>query len=144
MSLIKGKQEFRTILDFSREKLSKNKIKEALRQVEVLEVVHRDEDSTNTFVENFINVGMYQIRLLFPYLDACNNRSRLKEYGKFRIGIYERSSFGKSMHNISLAKDRRFKQQYWVELNKDYNLRINNLVDIIMYLHRLDQLKMFL
>ena len=144
MSLIKGKQEFRTILDFSKVKMSKNKVKEALRHAEVLEVVYREEDSTHTFVENFINVGMYEVRLIFSSVDAVRTRSKLKEYGKFRVAIYERASFGRSMHNISLPKDRRFKNQYWVDLNKDYNLRINNLVDIIMYLNRLNNLKMFL
>lgn len=143
MSLIKGKQEFRTILDFHG-KLSKNKIREALRHAEVQEVVYREDDSVNTFVENLINVGMYQVRLIFSSLDAGRNRSRLREYGKFRVGVYERTGFGKSMHNISLAKDRRFKNQYWVDMNKDYNLRINNLIDIIMYLHRLNNLKVFL
>jgi hypothetical protein len=143
MSLIKGKQEFRTILDFSKVKLSKNKIKEALRQAEVLEVIRR-EDSSNAFVENFINVGMYEVRLIFSSIDAETTRSRLKEYGKFRVAVYERGSFGKSMNNINLSKDKRFKNQYWVDLNKDYNLGINNLVDVIMYLRRLDNLKMFL
>ncbi len=144
MSLIRGKQEFRTILDFSKGKLSKNKIKLALRQAEVLEIVRREDEST-AFVENFINVGMYEIRLIFPSVDASRDRSRLKEYGKFRVGIYERANFGKSMNNINLSRDRRFKNQYWVELTKEgYNLGINNLVDIIMYLHRLNNLKMFL
>ncbi len=143
MSLIKGKQEFRTILDFSKGKLSKNKIKLALRQAEVLEVVRREDESA-AFVENFINVGMYEVRLIFPSVDAERNRSRLKEYGKFRIGIYERANLGKSMNNINIAKDRRFKNQYWVDLNKDYSLGINTLVDVIMYLRRLDNLKMFL
>lgn len=144
MSLIKGKQEFRTILDFSKGRMSKNKVREALRHTEVLECVYREEDSTHTFVENLINVGMYQVRLIFSSVDAVNVRSRLKEYGKFRIAIYERSRHGNVVHNISLAKDKRFTNQYWVDLNKDYNLRINNLVDIIMYLHRLNSLKMFL
>lgn len=143
MSLIKGKQEFRTILEFSKEKLSKNKVREALRSAEVVEVVRLDNNG-HTFVENMINVGMYQVRLFFSSIDAGPTRSRLKEYGKFRIAVYERSSFGKSMNNINLTKDRRFKTQYWAKLNEDYNLSITNLVDVIIYLNRLDNLKMFL
>lgn len=142
MSLIKGKQEFRTILDF-KGKLSKNKIREALCQAEVLEVVQHD-GAAHTYVDNMINVGMYQIRLFFCTDHADVNRSNLKEYGKFRVGIYERSRNGKVVYNMNLSKDKKFKGQYWVELNKDYNLCINNLVDIVMYLHRLNNLKMFL
>jgi len=144
MSLIKGKQEFRTILDFSKVKLSKSKVREALRHAEVIEV-DRINNSGHTFVENMINVGMYQVRLFFSAVDADMTRSKLKEYGKFRVGIYERANLGKSMNNINLSKDRRFKNQYWTELNKEgYNLCTSNLIDIIMYLHRLDNLKMFL
>jgi hypothetical protein len=89
-------------------------------------------------------VGMYQIRLLFSSLDSSKDRERLKEYGRFRVAIYERSRSGSSIYNINLCNDKRFKNQYWTELNKDYNLRIKNLIDIIMYVKRLNNLKMFL
>jgi hypothetical protein len=140
MTLIKGKQEFRTILDFSKEKISRNMVQQALRKVEVRELV---QDCNNyTFIENDIIVGMYQIRLSFSSMDASVDRSRLREYGGFRISIYERKN--KAIQNTNLLRDKRFKNQYWIYLNKNYDIRMKNLVDIILYLKRLNNLKMFL
>lgn len=152
MSLIKGKQEFRTILDFSKGNISKNMIKRALREVEVHELVRLQDTNTYTFVENDIIVGMYQIRLFFSSVNSASHRSRLREYGGFRIAIYERnrkagkpeSPKGAVLQHINLSSDKRFKHQYWVDLNKDYSIRMKNLVDIIMHLNRLNNLKMFL
>jgi hypothetical protein len=142
MSLVKGRQEFRTILDFSKEKLSKNKIKTALRQVEVLEYA-RGQDST-LFIENNIKIGMYNIRLLFSSCDADKNRNRLKEYGGFQVAIYERNRKCNIIQNINLLKDKRFKNQYWTNLNNGYNIRMKNLIDIIIFTERLNKLRMFL
>lgn len=145
MSLIKGRQEFRTILDFNgKNKISKNKIRQALREVEVCELVCLPDTSIYTFVENDITVGMYQIRLSFSSVDSSRSRNRLREYGGFRVAVYERSKKGNVLHNINLFNDRRFKSQHWVETNKDYNLRMKHLVDIIIHLNRLNRLKMFL
>lgn len=141
MSLIKGKQEFRTILDFSKGKVSKNMIRRELRNAEVHELAQLPNTNSFTFVENDIKVGMYLIRLSFSSMDADRNRNRLREYGGFRIALYEIRE--KSIKNISL-NNKLFKHQYWVELNKDYNLRAKNLTDVILYLKRLDSLKMFL
>lgn len=142
MALIKGKQEFRTILDFSKEEISKNKVKRALREVEVCEVSQIPDTNSFTFVENGIKIGMYQVQLIFPWLSAERNRKRLREYGQFKIAIFE--CRGKIQKNINLSIDKRFKNQYWVDLNKDYEIRMKTLTDIIMYIKRLDNLKMFL
>lgn len=144
MSLVKGKQEFRTILDFSFNKISKNRIKQSLRQAEVLEVIQQEESSICTFVENDIIVGMYQIRLFFNHREVGQHRTRLRDYGGFRIAIYERTRKGTVLHNINLNKDSRFKHETWIDLNKDCNVRIKNLVDIIILLQRLNSLRMFL
>ncbi len=144
MSLIKGKQEFRTILDFSKGKVSKNMIKQALRNVQVQEVTKLPDSESYTFVENQIRVGMFKIRILFPSLSAYQDRQLLREYGGFRVGIYEVTSTGKNkvLRNINL-NHKLFKDQYWVDLNQTYKIRMKNLVDIIMYLKRLDNLKSF-
>ena len=144
MSLVKGKQEFRTIWDFSFNKISKNRIKQSLRQAEVLEVIQQEESSICTFVENDIIVGMYQIRLFFNHREVGQHRTRLRDYGGFRIAIYERTRKGTVLHNINLNKDSRFKHETWIDLNKDCNVRIKNLVDIIILLQRLNSLRMFL
>jgi hypothetical protein len=146
MSLIKGKQEFRTILDFSsKDKVSKNKVKDAIRKAEVREYTISEEDSNNyTFIGNDITVGMYQVRLIFEYLDAGRDRMRLRDYGGFRVAIYERCRKTNAIQNINLSNDKRFRDQYWVKLNQDYQVRMKNLVDVIMYLRRLNSLKIFL
>jgi hypothetical protein len=142
MSLVKSKQEFRTILDFSKGKLSKNKIKNSLREAEVLEYTqHGDAIS---FVTNDIQIGMYQIRLCFYSVNAEQSRNRLKEYGGFRVAIYERHRRSNAIQHINLDKDKRFNGQYWTKINKGYNLRMKHLVDIIMFTNRLNKLKMFL
>lgn len=138
MSLIKGKTEFRTILDVN-SKASKNQINKALRQVEVIELVCNEDANHYTFVENDIVVGMYNIRLEF-YSISTEQRSRLKEYGGFKVSIYENNN----STGIKLNRDKRFKNQYWVKLNQDYKIRTNILTDIIMYTKRLDELKLFL
>lgn len=142
MALIKGKQEFRTILDFSKEKISKNKVKHAIREAEVRELVQLKDSNTHTFVENEIKIGMYSIRLFFSSIDSSRDRSRLKEYGGFRVAIYECKN--NVFRNINLSTDRRFKQQYWLNLNEHYSIRMKNLTDIIMFIKRLDNLKIFL
>lgn len=142
MSLIKGKQEFRTILDFTKGKISKNMIKRALRQVEVHEVTQLPGSESYTFVENGIRIGMYQLQIIFPSVSADRQRTRLREYGGFKVGIFERK--GKTLCNINVTTDKRFKDQYWTSYNKDYQIRMKNLTDIIMYLKRLDNLKSFL
>jgi hypothetical protein len=144
MSLVKGKQEFRTILDFSEGKLSKNKVKNALRKVEVRELVRLENSNTLCLVENDIRVGMYQIRLSFSSFDSTHTRSKLREYGGFRVNIYERNRKGNTIQYINLSRDKRFHHQKWAKLNHDYAIRIKNLVDIIVYVSRLNQLKMFL
>jgi len=144
MSLIKGKQEFRTILDFSKGKVSKNMIKRALREAKVQEVTKLPDSESYTFVENQIKIGMYKVRILFPSLSAYRDRQLLREYGGFRVAIYEVTSTGKNkvLRNIKLDS-KLFKNQYWVNLNPNYKIRMKNLTDIIMYLKRLDNLKIF-
>lgn len=140
MSLIKGKREQRTILDFSQQKLSKNLIAKSIRKVEVLEAVRMSEDSWN-FINNTIKVGHYNIHLIFSYLDAGRDRKQLREYGGFQVAIS-----CDTVHSISRKINLNgslFKDQKWVSLNEGYNLRMKDLPDIIMYLNRLDNLSAF-
>lgn len=143
MSLVKGTQETRTILDFSDGKISKNKVKTALRDAEVLEIIPEEELSRVKFIDNLIRVGMYEIMLdLYP-ADHMQGRNKLKQYGRFSISMYERGG-NDELHWIQLHSDKRFKDQYWTKLNESDNLRMKNLVDIIMIVKRLNNLKMFL
>lgn len=142
MGLIKGTQEFRTILDFSKGKVSKNMIKTSLRNAEVLELVKKKDTNDFIFIDNDILVGMYRIRLSFYSKDLSRSRTKLREYGQFHIAIYESGKDG-SIHNINLKRDRRFKDQYWAKF-PGYDFRMKNLVDVIYYLKRLNNLKMFL
>lgn len=138
MSVIKGVQQHRTVLDFSKGKVSKNLVKQALRRAEILEMV--SSQNTTVFIENSIQVGMYSIVLRFPYEGVYPDKSRLKDYGKFGVTIHEVGS----NCAINLSKDKRFKNQYWVSPNKDFNLLMKNLTDIVVYCSRLDKMKMFL
>lgn len=143
MTLIKGKQEFRTILDFT-SKTSKNKIRQALRTVEVFEMTELPDSNSYTFIENSIRVGHYRLQLSFSSLDATLSRKRLRDYGGLRVALYESGNRGKSSNNINLKNDKRFSGQYWIRLNQDFKVRMKDLANIIMHLQRLENLKMFL
>lgn len=142
MGLIRGKQEFRSILDFSAENISKNFVKQSLREVEIEGLV-RSESGHYTYIENQITVGMYQIQLSFQSVEGPDSKSKLKDRGSFRVAIYEQKR-SNVLKNINLDRDKRFSHQYWVKLNHQSDIKINSLADIIVYLHRLDRLKLFL
>jgi hypothetical protein len=143
MSLVKAKQEARAILDFSKGKISKNSIKESLRKTEVVEVCSH-EDGGYVMIDNYIKVGMYKIHLTMNGIPTPD-KTRLKDYGCFRVAIYETNSkVSKLDKHINEKHDKRFKDQYWVKLNCQGKLRIKNLVDVIIFTNRLDKLRMFL
>lgn len=127
----------KTVLDFSGQRYSKNKIKEAVRQLEVKTFEYSEQDNTNYYIHNSIKVGMYVIQLVTnPEVGSL----RLKEFGCLLISIYEVN--GKLP--INLERDGRFKQQYWCSHNTNSTLKIKHLVDAIAHCQRLDGLKAFL
>jgi hypothetical protein len=137
MTLIKSSPEERTILDFSKGEISKNMIKSALRSAEVLE--HIKSENSFTWIDNYIKIGMYQISLQFYERNLVNSRRKLREYGSFDIVISERYRGDNAI--IDRNKDVRFKSQYWI---KNHKLRMKDLVDVIMFIKRLNNLKAFL
>ena len=140
MTAIRSKLESRIILDFSNGKYSKNKIKQALRQCEVINILEGENRDDWLVYDNQIKVGMYTIKLRLP-LDGPSTCSKLKDYGDFEISIYDTLS---KEHSINLQKDSRFKDQYWVSYNFFGRLRIKHLIDIVTHCKRLDKLKAFL
>ena len=138
MTLVKTTLESRTILDFSKGKISKNMIKSALRSAEVLE--YKKSDDSFTWIDNHIKVGMYQITLEFYERCTIDPRKKLREYGSFDIIISEKYK-NNYVIVVNKKRDSRFKNQYWA---KGGSLRMKNLVDVIMYLRRLNNLKAFL
>jgi hypothetical protein len=136
MSVGKGKLESRTILDFSRSKISKNYIKNSLRSVKLSDF--NLYENTITYINNEIKIGMYNIRLHFiDRAPIYQDKRPLKDCGKFNINIRE----AKSEEDINLSRDKRFKDQYWLG---DESMKINTLTDVIMYCSRLNDLKPFL
>lgn len=138
MTLIRSKRENITILDFSSGKVSKNKIKQSLRNIRVVDVYNQDTKIL-TIPDNYIKVGMYNIKLILSGRYIPDKSSKhLREYGCFQVSILEANE------PINLKKDGRFKSQYWIKLNSNNVLRLPNLTDIIYYCHRLNKLKLFL
>lgn len=140
MTAIRSKLESRIILDFSNGKYSKNKIKQALRQCEVINILEGEDNNEWLVYDNQIKVGMYTIVLHLP-LDCPSTYNKLKDYGDFEITIFDTSY---RENSINLRKDSRFRDQYWVSHNFFGKLRIKHLVDIISHCKRLDKLKAFL
>lgn len=141
MTAIKATSERRTILNFSDEDCSKNRIKQSIRKCEIVGLKQGDEDHEFTLYSNEIKVGMYTVVLELPF-DSSLNWHKLKDYGDFQISIYD-SSDSKSPC-IDLKKDSRFKNRYWVANNFFGKLRIKHLIDIVAHCHRLNKLKCFL
>jgi hypothetical protein len=139
MTAIRAHQERRLLLDFSQGKQSKNKIKQALRQCNVVSVKQVDEENEYIVFTNEIKVGMYTIRLHLPF-DSSKNWNKLRDYGDFEISIHDRPN----APGINLATDSRFRHQYWAPYNFFGKLRIKHLIDIIAHCKRLDNLKAFL
>jgi len=132
MSLCKLQYEYRTILDFSEKNVSRNLVRTSLTKTEVLGL--HNIESELMYIENEIKIGMYRIRLLLSKLDA----KHLREYGSFKIKIYQADSC------INLHRDKRFNIQPWVDKNEENNLRVKDLVDVILYCNRLNNLSSFL
>jgi hypothetical protein len=136
MTAIKAKYEGRLVLDFSKGKYSKNKIKQALRKCEIISSKPGIKSNEVTVFLNQIKVGMYTIYIkLLP--DSPNSWNKLSQFGDFEIGICD-------PWGIDLEKDGRFKHQYWVKNNFFGKLRIKHLIDIIAHCIRLNNLKAFL
>ena len=146
MSAIKGIQEFRTILNFNQDQVSKKSVFKILNKAEIKELDYFNNQIT--FIENEILIGMYKIRLQFSntlafYESANHNKVRkLKSYGKFKIKLFEKSFSGDK--EIKIVKDNRFSLQPWSKLNSEYKLSVENLSEIVCYCHRLSKLKVFI
>lgn len=133
MTASRVKHESKTILDLSKERLSKNKVIKLLRETEIKTSV----DDPGTYIDNDVRVGIYSIKLLL----SPGNGPRLKNYGRFGIRLYEIKRDGPQ--EIYIEKDPNFKSNDWVKRNAKYELRTNDLVSAILYCKRLDKLKLF-
>lgn len=138
MTAIKARSVSRLILDFSAGKCSKNRIKNAIRNCEIVSVEPCTHECNQwNIYNNQIKVGMYTIHLQLPF-DGPDSWRKLKDYGDFQVTI---SDGGPA---IDLKKDGRFKNQYWVPSNFFGKLRIKHLIDIVAHCHRLNKLRAFL
>ena len=150
MTVIKCKQEYRALLDFSgTERLTKNSVKKLLLNSEVCSYKRIDDQIIYSTYE--VNVGMYKIRLLLdlapyyrefdtPKISECSSNKMLADCGTFYIELYEK--YNDSYKHIATDKDNRFKKEYWSPYFK--GMHINDLTNIILYCNRLHQLKVFL
>lgn len=146
MTVNRINHEYRTILDFSKDKdISKNFIQQALRQIEVLDFnINNKLLQTVTVIHNDIQIGMFKIRLILHQgriKDSKFISQKLKSYGNFQIKIYEQSP--RSINLIDLFKSELFKNQFWINKNYYNGLIIKDLVKIIAHCDRLNKLRMF-
>ena len=143
MSTIKCRQENKTLLDFSntKYKISKNLVKQLLRQAELLS--YKRDDNHITHINHDIIIGIYKIRLSL-YNEFDTKKNKLKQYGNFGFNIMELTNscdkYG-SAYVLLPPRDKLFKNQYWYYNDK---LRINDLANAIIYCNRLNHLKAFL
>lgn len=134
MTAIRVHEEPRTILDFSKGKCSKNKIRQALRQCQLTSL--EDGMKGPILYANHVKIGMYTIDIQLP-LDIEGPR-KLKDFKDFEVHIYSGTT------RVNLKVDPRFKERYWVAKNSFGQLRIKHLIDIIAHCKRLDKLRAFL
>jgi hypothetical protein len=132
MTVSKIKFEKRTILDLTQEeRLSKNKISKLLRDIEIISL----DPINHILFDNSIKIGAYNIKLVLN--SSHEGANKLKRYGHFAVRVYE------NFKEVNVERDRNFKDVDWVERNKELNLRITDLVDVILYCKRLDNLYLF-
>jgi hypothetical protein len=136
MTAIKAKYEGRLVLDFSKGKYSKNKIKQSLRKCEIISSKPGIKPNEVTIFDNTIKIGMYTIHITLPY-DSPATWNNFKQFKDFVIFIEDNK-------RIDLSEDGRFKYQYWIKNNIFGWLKIKHLVDIIAHCIRLNNLKAFL
>ena len=143
MSVVRARFEDKMILDFSEGKVTRNRIRQSLRDVEVIEQLQ--VGSIIMLRDNFIKVGMYKINI-FPNAVSTEPRAHLRDYGSLGISIYEhRTRAGQPYWQIiEPRKDARFKKQLWVKRTKGFRIRIKHLEEIIYYCHKLNRLRAFL
>ncbi len=144
MSVNKVKHEYKTILDFSDQNVTRVKVKRTLNSVDIAALYQLESNNLFTSqmicVENEIKVGMYKICIaLSPAIQRITNH-KLKDFGDFTIQIYE---LGKECKEINLKRDNRFRDQYWVQKNNS-GLKVIDLTDIVCHCNRLDRVKAFL
>ena len=142
MTAVKCKQEYKTLLDFSKtdRRVSKNSVKQLLRQAEI--PTYQRDDKNVTHINHDIIIGIYKIRL-----SLCNEfdtqKNKLKQYGNFSFNIMELTNSGDeygSAYVLLPPRDKLFKNQYWYYNDK---LRINDLANAIIYCNKLNNLKAF-
>lgn len=135
MTAVKTKNEYKTIIDFSNLKVSKNLIRRELRKIEVN---YSYISNFNTIkIINTIKIGEYTIRLYLTNYSNCLF-GKLKKFGPFYINIYDHDK------RINLLNNTAFKNEYWNKINNKFQIRTKNLIDIIMYCYKLNQLQVFL
>jgi hypothetical protein len=137
---------FRTVLDFSGERCSKNKIEQSLRTLEVMSFNYDEKTNTNLTVENYIRVGIFDIQLI---LSVETGTKKLRAFDGMCISIRERNkNYGLTNYESFLQEranyKRLFGKQYWNQYNSMSEFKIAYLVDAIDYCQRLNNLKAFL
>lgn len=145
MTLIKtNDRETRTVLDFSGDRCSKNKIRKRLRSIEIESWRQTGEKPASgnsiRFIDNEIKVGIFTIDIFIPGLTVgIQGEHKLKDF-KTGLGIGIREDKRDNSH-IKVYSHPLFRDQYWKSFT---NFRMKHLVDVIVYLQRLDHLKAFL
>jgi hypothetical protein len=143
MTIVRGNYERKTILDFGKGKVSKNRIRQALRHTDVFEA-EKNNDHT-IYYDNTIRIGMYEIciipKLKLGYRFPCGTKFKLKDYGGFSIEILERNK--NYLKAIDCQKDNRFKEQKWATVAYTYDVRMKHLLEMILHCSRLNNLRIF-
>lgn len=133
MSVFKSKYELRTILDFSDGKVSKNQIKQSLKQVEV-KYCTKPSHGWITFFNNDIKIGMYSIRLSLTNDDLNYTNTKIKQHKRVSVQVVEKTE------KIYIDSDPRFSY-----LNYNYtNVSIDDLTNLIHHCKRLNDVRAFL
>lgn len=130
MSVSKVGRESRTIINVNSDKISEYKIKRILRETDVI------SKENALLINNQIDIGIYRIHLLLD--SRCSNATRLKQYGRFQIRVYEK--FSTHIEKINVNKDYRFKGCSWSEQEL---FCISDLVQVMLHCHKLNFLKVF-
>ncbi len=150
MSASRVEHKFEQTLDFSKPKLSKRYVSRVLKTTNFNNVVIDASTGNITRIEHEVKVGMYVIHVILPSERIGKSFKCLHDYKKMHTEI-SKVNTTKEQKKINLLRDNLFVNQRWVHKNhRPINhtcggwIKINDLVNAILYCNRISRLKAFL
>lgn len=140
MSAINIKHEFRMVLEIpvSNRKLTRNSIQRLVRKTDF--IVKESSISKTIHIDNQIKIGTYTILLMLCEA-KCLEPQHIRDYNGIGIRVFQNGLNG--LVEVKMQNNSLFEDQEWIKRNLEFNLRMYDLINAIIFFMRLDRLKAF-